>query len=305
MRILLLLTLLALPAAAENEDVVKDTRAVYAALKQKDLESAKQKLFARDDLDWPSVRKGLMEGRYYRAPMSTNYGVRYSGKHMKMRLRGDDSKERGFTLWVPKSYNAKDKIPVLFYLHHNAFVPEPNHGAGLSLQFINRFKKAAEDHGVLVVAPYTSTGAEWWLPEGKRLVEWTLERVKEHYNIDENRIALMGAQDGAGGVWAIGQEMPGTWSCLMPMSGNHYSITAMVRPLYLGTLDRMDVMIGVTGKLKGRLGEIAAHQYLHNLKPMIDKGMRITTVVAPSSSGDFRYLPRVREDVLGWVKSKT
>ena len=308
MRTLLLLSLIALVARADdntvNEGVVKDVRALLSAVKKKDVDSAKQKLFARTDLDWPSVKEGLMTGRYYRAPLSTNYGTRHSGKHMRIRLTGRDGKDRGFSVYVPKSYDAKSKIPVLFYLHHRSGVPTPNDGATMVHSAMLKFRDAAEEAGVLFVAPYTSTGAEWWLPEGRRLVTWTLEQVKQRYNIDEDRVALSGAMDGAEGVWAIAQEMPGTWSCMIPMSGDPYEITGLVRPLYLGTLDRMDVFIGVPGKLRGTLGDKNAQQFLAALKPMIDQGMRINTAIAPKSQGDFRYLPRVRDEIMSWVLTK-
>lgn len=308
MRTLLLLSLIALVARADdntvNEGVVKDVRALLSAVKRKDIESAKQKLFARTDLDWLSVKEGLMTGRYYRAPLSTNYGTRHSGKHMRIRLTGRDGKERGFSLYVPKSYDAKSKIPVLFYLHHRSGLPNPSDGATVVHSAIVKFRDAAEEAGILFVAPYTSAGAQWWLPEGRRLVAWTLEQVKQRYNIDEDRVALVGVRDGAEGVWAIAQEMPGIWSCMIPMSGDPYEITGLVRPLYLGTLDRMDVFIGVPGRMRGTLGDKSAHQFLAALMPMINQGMRINTAIAPRSQGDFRYLVRVRDEIMSWVLTK-
>ena len=56
MRTFLLLSLIALVARADdntaNEGVVKDVRALLSATKQRDIDSAKKKLFARADLDW-------------------------------------------------------------------------------------------------------------------------------------------------------------------------------------------------------------------------------------------------------------
>ena len=302
-----LLALLALPSGAEdavNEAVVKETRAVYAATRKQDRDSAMQKLFSRSDLDFRSIKAGLVAGRYYRDPLVTAFGVRHSGKHLSLRLRGADSKERGFSLYVPKGYRAKTKIPVLFYLHHGASAPSPNAGATNVHSALARLKGFAEDYTVLVVAPYTSRGAEWWMPEGKRLVEWTLQMVKERYNIDEDRIALMGPQDGAESVWVLGQELPGTWSCLIPMSGNPYEVTAILRPLFLGTLDRMDVLMGVPGKLKGAFGEVKTMQILAGLAPMMKQGMRITTVLAPGSTGGFGYLERAAPQIMTWVREK-
>ena len=220
-------------------------------------------------------------------------------------MMGKDGKERGFSLWVPKSYDgkAKDGIPVIFYLHHYSYYAHGGPGrAGVALL---KFREACEKHGVLFVAPYTSAGAEWWTAEGKRLVEWTLEKVKARYNIDENRIGLLGSQDGAEAVWALGQEMPGTWSCLMPMTGDPYTVAALFRPLFLGSLDRMDVLMGITGKYKSEsLGDKDLMKYLGGLKPLFDQRMRITASMWPTAQGDFRYLPNVREQVMAFVVDK-
>ncbi|MHC4341942.1 MAG: PDZ domain-containing protein, partial [Planctomycetota bacterium] len=309
MRTLLLLTLPALLApfaqagdAEINEDVVKAVRALYSSRKPGEIKELKKALFARKDLDWPSVKKGLQTGIYYQKPLVTAYGERHSGKHMGIRLPGKDGRPRGFSLWVPEKYDAKEKIPVLFYLHHNS--GHQHAGPELAGLAVLKFRKACEAHNVLFVAPYTMKGAEWWTAEGKRVVEWTVRKVKERYNIDEDRVGLMGALDGGDAVWYLAQEMPDTWSCLMPMTGDPYETSAIFRPIYLGTLDRMDVLMGVTGVYKGMLGDTRLEQYLAGLKPLFGQGMRITTAIYPRAAGDFRYLPNVREQVMAFVLDK-
>ena len=82
-------------ADGTNPEVVKAVRVMLSAKKAKDLEELKAKLLARTDLDWESVKKGLMTGPYYQQPMVTEFGVRHSGKHFGIRLRGKDGKEPG------------------------------------------------------------------------------------------------------------------------------------------------------------------------------------------------------------------
>ena len=309
MRILAILSMLALLAPAglaeeqkADEEVVKAVRAMLSTRKAKERDELKAALLKRPGLDWLSVKKGLMTGPYYQKPMVTGYGDRHSSRHMGIRWTGKDGKKRGFSVYVPKSYNAKDRIPVLFYLHHGASAQGGGaQRAGLAL---SKFRTICEDAGFLFVAPYTTGGAEWWTPEGKRLVEWTLEKVKERYNIDENRVALMGALDGGDAVWSLGQEMPDTWSCLMPMTGDPYEITAIIKPICLGTLDRMDVLMGVPGKTRSTVGEKNALQFLGGLKPMFEKRMRITTAVYTTAVGDFRYLDQIKEMVAAFVIDK-
>ncbi len=283
-------------ATPTNEEVVKAVRAVLAAKKEGERTEARQKLLARTDLDPASFTAGLRAGPYYQKPMVTEVGERHSNKHFGLQWKGSDGRERGFSLFVPEAYDPKSKIPVLFYLHHNAYAQGT--GTMMAGTALMKFRDLCEKQSLLFVAPYTGAGAEWWTPEGRRLVEWTLSVVKERYSVDENRIALLGALDGADAVWYLGQEMPGTWSCLMPMTGDPYEIGAVIRPLYLGTLDRMDILMGVPGKSVGNLGDKNVPEYLSALTPLFEKHMRITTTIWTAAQGDFHYLDKVK-DLIG------
>jgi len=312
MRFVLPLALLALlcPTAPAkegdtNEEVVKALRAAISAKRTRERDELLAQLWERKDLDWPSVKAALEKGPYYQKPLVTQYGERGSGKHFGIRFQGKDNKMRGFSLYVPKAYEAKKKAPLVVYLHHaSTHLHNPNQGAERAGVAMFRFREACEKEGVFFLAPYTCQGAEWWTPEGVRLVKWCLEQVRRRFTIDENRTGLMGALDGGDAVWYLGQEMPGTWSVLMPMTGDPYEITAMIRPLCLGTLDRMDVLLGVSGKTRSTIGEKNVLQYLQSLKPMVDQGMRITTAIFPRSQGDFGYLEQIRDRAISFVKQK-
>jgi len=310
MRFVLLLTLLGPLAAAApddekvNTDVVKALRAVLDAKRSSERTELLEKFLARGDLDWPSVRKALQEGRYYQKPLVTAYKIRHSSKHYDLVLSGHDGKPRGFSLYLPTQYVAKDPVPVLLYLHHAPGQPHLQGGRDRAGVAVVRFRDMAEKHGILFVAPYTSQGAEWWTPEGKRLVAWTLRQLRRLYMIDDDRIGLMGAMGGADAVWYLGQEMPGTWSVLMPMTGDAYEIGALIRPLFLGTLDRMDVLMGVPGTTKSTVGQKDTSKFLQGLDPMFKQRMRITAAVYPRAQGDFRYLDQITEQVAAFVLNK-
>jgi hypothetical protein len=289
-------------ASKNNVEVVKAVRAVLSAKKQKDRDTLLEGVLARTDLDWPSVKEALMAGPYYQKPMVTEVGVRHSGKHMGIRLRGADGKERGFSVYVPRGYTAKNdaKIPVLLYLHHspNASV---NSGAEKADLALVKFRQFCEDYNVIFVAPYTGKGAEWWTDGGIKLIEWTLEQVKARYNIDEDKVGLVGTLDAADATWYVAQRMPGTWNTLISLSGDPFEMTAIVRPIYLGTLDRMDILLGVPGKLRTRFGELSVHKHLDGLKAHFDKAMRVTVSVHMGSHSDTHYLDGVRGQIMGFV----
>lgn len=284
-----------------NEDLVKQVRAMVSAKREKDRDELKAAILAREDLDWPSVKQGLMKGRYYQKPLVTAYGERHSGKHLGVRLPGKNGQERGFSFFVPKDYDAEKPLPLLVYLHHGSRAEHLGRGMDAAAVAVTKFKKIADDYGFFFVAPYTNKGAEWWTEGGEKLVAWSIAQLKKHYNIDENRIGLIGALDGGDAVWYLGQAMPGTFSVLMPMTGDPYEISGMVRPLCLGTLDRMDILMGIPGKTKSTVGEKNIMQFFDGLKPMFDHNMRITTAVFPRSDGDFHYLEKIEDQIANFV----
>jgi hypothetical protein len=261
--------------------------------KEDERDAMKAALLKRPDFDWASWSAGAEAGPFYQKPLETAFGERSSKTHFDIVCSGEDGKPRGFLLWVPKKYDAKEKLPLLVYLHHDPQVEHLQAGGEKAGAALTRFGHIAEERGVFVVAPYTCRGAEWWVPEGRRLVEWTIKQVRRRYNIDDDRVALIGALGGGDAVWYLGQEMPGTWSSLMPMSGDPYEITALIRPLFLGTLDRMDILVGVPGKTQSTVGEKSAERFLADLKPMFDQRMRITAAVWPTAQGDFSYLDKI------------
>lgn len=297
------LALLAPTARPEepNAEVVKAVRAMLDTKKEEERDAMRAALLKRPDLDWVSVKAGLEAGPYYQKPLETNYGERHSKSTFDIVFSGEDGKPRGFSMWVPKKYDAKEKLPVLFYLHHDPQVDDVGAGAEKAGLAIVRLRQMCDERGIFLVAPYTSKGAEWWVPTGRKLVAWTLKRVRERYNIDDDRIGLVGALGGGDAVWYLGQEMPGTWSSLMPMTGDPYEITALIRPLFLGTLDRMDVLMGVPATTDSTVGQKDIGRFLAELKPMFDQRLRITAAIWPTAQGDFSYLEKIAAQIGSFV----
>jgi hypothetical protein len=286
--------------AEPNEEVVKAVRAMLDEKKEEVRDELKAALLKRPDLDWASVKAGLEAGPYYQKPLVTAYGLRYSNKHMDLVFSTVEGSPRGFLLYVPKSYEAQP-TPLIVYLHDGPDVPHVNQGGSRAETAVLRFKEMCEEKGIMMLAPYTSKGAEWWTPVGRRLVEWALRQVRQRFNIDDDRVGLLGALGGGDGVWYLGQEMPGTWSVLMPMTGDPYEITAIIRPLFLGTLDRMDVLMGVPGKTLSHVGEKDQNRFLSDLNPLFGQRMRITTAVYPTAHGDFSYLEQIAPQIASFV----
>jgi len=149
-----------------------------------------------------------------------------------------------YRLYVPTSWNGKDSLPILLFLH-GAGANERTYldmGDGL-------LRKLAQQHGYIVVSPlgFTAMGAYGnplrlpavfgqtdealkqraaVTPERRRELALSelevitvLELVTEEYGADRSRTFLAGHSMGSGGTWHLAARWPDRWAAIAPMSG--------------------------------------------------------------------------------------
>jgi len=146
-------------------------------------------------------------------------------------------KNINYCLYVPNSYSQKKKIPLIVLLH----------GLGSNPQQIIRYRgivKEAESRGYIVVAPFGYNERGWYGARGKtkkgtveslflgenpndpenigELSEMDVMNVlritKKEFNIDPDRIFLMGHSMGGGGTLYLGNKYSEIWAGLAPLS---------------------------------------------------------------------------------------
>ena len=138
----------------------------------------------------------------------------------------DAGKEMEYALFVPSTYDKAKKSPLMVALHV----------LGSNSRQIMRYKgltDLAEEYGYIVVAPmgYNSSGwygaipAKFKKPDPPNLYELTekdvmnvLDIAKKEFNIDENRIYLMGHSMGSGGTMHLAFKHPDLWAALAPIA---------------------------------------------------------------------------------------
>jgi poly(3-hydroxybutyrate) depolymerase len=136
-----------------------------------------------------------------------------------------------YRLYVPTTYNGSRTFPLVVALHGLG---------GTEDSFFDGYEKQlpplAEQHGYIVAAPlgYRVDGSYGWGvgtppldPNVRRTQELSeqdvmqvLQRVRQQYKIDENRIYLMGHSMGGIGTWKIAAKYPDVWAAIGPISGS-------------------------------------------------------------------------------------
>lgn len=155
-------------------------------------------------------------------------------------------KEMEYRLFVPKSYDKDKKSPLVVLLH----------GLGSNPSQVISYagiREEAQKRGYLVVAPYGYNSRGWYGSVGKgkppqalggakgdpenlgelseKDVMNVLGIVRKEFNIDDDRIFLMGHSMGGGGTFHLGATYPGVWAGLAPLSPAIYGKTSLLEKL--------------------------------------------------------------------------
>lgn len=142
-----------------------------------------------------------------------------------------------YGLYVPRSYDANADTPLVIALH----------GLGSGILYMmeyNNLLEYAESYGFIIATPMGYNERGWYGARGMgndfsripanapdsahnpaNLGELSeldvlnvLTEVKDQFNIDEDRIYLIGQSMGGGGTWYIGAKYSNIWAALAPMA---------------------------------------------------------------------------------------
>lgn len=135
-------------------------------------------------------------------------------------------KEMEYALFVPSTYDKAKKTPLMVALHGLYGNPRQMLGyRGLT--------DLAEKYGYILAAPMGYNTRGWYgakipnnrKPEPENLSELSekdvmnvLEIVRKEYNIDSDRMYLMGHSMGGGGTWHLAIKYPDLWAGLAPIA---------------------------------------------------------------------------------------
>ena len=133
------------------------------------------------------VRERLRVGRSYARDVPT--GRQVLSRH------NQDGTEHVYVLHVPVDYDPALSYPVRFYLHGG--VMRAKQVAGEWWRSEDRWIK--EDS--IVVSPASWNESVWWQRSQIENLSGLLTDLKRIYNVDENRVYLLGVSDGATGAY--------------------------------------------------------------------------------------------------------
>lgn len=121
-----------------------------------------------------------------------------------------------YTYAVPEGYDPLTPTPLVIGLHGGgAGGADGKLVVGRGRDTITFYREECAKRGWICVCPNALT-AGWGSRENCDLIDALLEEILALYNVDENRIYLVGHSMGGGGAWAQGGRLLGTWAAVAP-----------------------------------------------------------------------------------------
>jgi len=128
--------------------------------------------------------------------------------------RNRDGLEHAYVVHVPNNYDATQSHPVRVYLHGG--VMRPLRGGGNWWRNQDPFIRQDS----LVVFPVSWPESIWWQDSQIENLTGMLNDLRRVYNVDENRVYLLGMSDGATGAFYQAFKATTPWAAFLPFHGH-------------------------------------------------------------------------------------
>ena len=243
---------------------------------------------AEGGVGFADARRALAAGRIYSARVPT-------GRVDRVR-RGLLRVPHPYTLLVPGSYDPEVRYPVHVFLHGGVNRPAWKPGGA----WWNDYGRMEDDRRISIF-PAAWNESTWWQQSQTENLAAVLDAVKREFNIDENRVFLIGISDGGTGTWFQALRSPTPWAGFLSLIG-HPAVLANPRSEADGDLFASNLanrpMLAINGEVD-RLYPAAS------LAPWIDlfrsAGAEIEFVRLPGVGHEMGWLPRRKADLASWI----
>ena len=193
--------------AGQSDDSALDAavEAFWAASSDAEVTAASAAILAADP-DIEAIWGRLRAGRAYARDVPT-------GRRLLTR-ENRDGVEHGYVVRVPESYDPAARYPAIVYLHGGVSRPKREDGT-----WWRREERLARDDAI-VVAPASWDESLWWQDSQIENLAGVLNDLKRTWNVDENRVYLIGISDGATGAFYHAMKATTPWAAFLPLNGH-------------------------------------------------------------------------------------
>ena len=248
--------------------------AFWAAASDTAVAAATERVLATDP-GIEDIWSRLRRGRPYAADVPT-------GRQLRSRPNRDGV-AHAYVLLIPEDYDPSVRYPVRVYLHGGVMRPKRDDGWWRNEERVTR-------DDAIVVIPASWDESIWWQDSQIENLAGVLTDVKRTYNVDENRVYLLGISDGATGVYYQAFKATTPWAGFLPFIGHPVVLanpsTGVDGEMHVTNLRNKPLFIINSGR--DRLYPVAA--VVPFLRLFQDAGVQL----------DFRPQPEAGHDTSWW-----
>jgi len=160
---------------------------------------------------WEALVREI-QGRRFHQPQKR-------GELQLFSMKGIDGVDRPWVLFVPENYQSDRPSPMIVELHGGVSqknVSDDPVGWAASSEWL----KLARQKGWLALFPYGQAGATWWDDVGMTNIRRQVHLAKHHYNIDDDRVYLVGFSDGASAGFMQAMIRPDDYAAIVALNGH-------------------------------------------------------------------------------------
>ena len=130
-----------------------------------------------------------------------------------------DSVERPWVVVVPESYDPARPTPLLVALHGGVGAASLTEDPLGDVEE-NEFAALASEMGWLTLVPFGQDGATWWDDVGMANIRDLMRTVKMEFNVDDDRVWMIGFSDGASAGFAHAMVAPSDYAAFVALNGH-------------------------------------------------------------------------------------
>jgi len=212
------------------------------------------------------------------------------GGHVRAYGSAIDDSPQYYALYVPKSYERGRPNALVVSLH--GYDPANLEYTARSRLVGAKMRQLAERYGCIALEPF-GRGNTFYRSLGEDDVFRAIEEVARDYDVDRDRVYLMGYSMGGSGTWNLGVACADQFAALAPVFGRT-DAALLLRPEERAALTRKETF------LLEHLSPSAFAENLLNTPVFVNHGERDELVDVEQSRTMVRALERLGYDVRYW-----
>jgi len=212
------------------------------------------------------------------------------GSHVRAYWSEIDASPQYYAIHVPKAYERGRPTALVVSLH--GYDPANSDYAARSRLVGQKVRQLAEQYGYIVLEPF-GRGNTFYCGIGEDDVLHTVEEVSRDYDIDRDRIYLMGYSMGGSGTWNLGTWRTDRFAALAPVYGRS-DYLLQLKPDVRATLTARETF------LAQRMSPLCFAENLLHTPVFANHGDRDDLVQVEHSRAMVQALERLGYDVRYW-----